>query len=54
MSAEEEADEPYELVIRFNSRPSDEAAHAIVDALLSVLSMHRVDAELLTKVTVEI
>ena len=54
LSADSEADEPYELVIRFNSRPSDEAAHAIVDALLSVLSMHRVDAELLTKVTVEI
>jgi len=54
LSAEEEADEPYELIIRFNSRPSDEAAHAIVDALLSVLSKHRVNAELLTKYAVAV
>lgn len=40
-------DEPYELIIRFNSRPSDNAAHAIVDALLSVFSKHRVDAKVI-------
>jgi hypothetical protein len=38
-------DQPYELIIRFNSRPSDDAAHAIVEALFSVFSKHRVDAE---------
>ena len=43
----DEKDRPYELIIRFNSRPSDDAAHAIVDALLSVFSKHRVDAEVI-------
>ena len=43
----DEKDRPYELIIRFNSRPSDDAAHAIVDALLSVFSKHRVDAKVI-------
>ena len=42
---DEDDDQPYELIIRFNSRPSDDAAHAIVEALLSVFSKHRVDAK---------
>jgi len=41
-------DQPYELIIRFNSRPSDDATHAIVEALFSVFSKHRVDAEVVT------
>jgi len=45
----DEKDQPYELIIRFNSRPSDAAAHAIVEALFSVFSKHRVEAEVLTK-----
>lgn len=49
---EEEADEPYELVIRFKSRPSTDATQAIVEALTSVFNKHCVEAELLTKATV--
>jgi hypothetical protein len=51
LNAEEEADEPYEVVIRFKSRPSTDATHAIVEALTSVFSKHRVEAEILTKET---
>ena len=51
VTAEEEADEPYEVVIRFKSRPSTDATHAIVEALTSVFSKHRVEAEILTKET---
>jgi hypothetical protein len=51
VSAEEEADEPHEVVIRFKSRPSTDATHAIVEALTSVFSKHRVEAEILTKET---
>lgn len=51
VTAEEEADEPYEVVIRFKSRPSTAATHAIVEALTSVFSKHRVEAEILTKET---
>jgi len=43
--ADEDDDQPYELIIRFKSRPSDDAAHAIVEALLSVFSEQRVNAE---------
>ena len=46
--AEDEIDEPYELVIRFKSRPSVDATHAIVEALTSLFSKHRVDAEIVT------
>jgi 2C-methyl-D-erythritol 2,4-cyclodiphosphate synthase len=42
---DEESDQPYDIVIKFNSRPSDIAMHAIVDALLSVFRKHNVDAE---------
>ena len=42
---DEDDDQPYELIIRFKSRPSDDAAHAIVEALLSVFSEQRVNAE---------
>lgn len=45
---EEEVDEPYEVFIRFKSRPSTEATQAIVEALTSVFSKHRVEAEIST------
>ena len=51
LSADSEADEPYEVVVRFKSRPSTAATHAIIEALTSVFSEHRVDAEILTKET---
>ena len=51
LNAEEEADEPYEVVIRFKSRPSTDATQAIVEALTSVFSKLRVEAEILTKET---
>jgi len=41
---DEESDQPYDIVIKFNSRPSDTAISAIVDALLSVFRKHNVDA----------
>lgn len=50
----DEKDQPYELIIRFNSRPSDDAAHAIVEALFGVFSKHRVEAEVLAKDAVAI
>jgi hypothetical protein len=45
---EEEVDEPYEVFIRFKSRPSTEATQAIVEALTSVFSKHRVEAAIST------
>ena len=45
---DEESDQPYDIVIKFNSRPSDTAIHAIVDALLSVFRKHNVDAEVVS------
>ena len=45
---DEESDQPYDIVIKFNSRPSDIARHAIVDALLSVFRKHNVDAEVVS------
>ena len=51
VTAEEEADGPYEVVIRFKSRPSTAATHAIIEALTSVFNKHRVEAEILTKET---
>ena len=51
VTAEEEADGPYEVAIRFKSRPSTAATHAIIEALTSVFSEHRVEAEIMTKET---
>jgi hypothetical protein len=51
VTAEEEADEPYEVVIRFKSRPSIEATQEIVEALTSVFNRHCVEAEILTTET---
>ena len=51
LSADSEADEPYEVVIRFKSRPSTDATHAIIEALTSVFSEHRVEAEIWSKET---
>ena len=45
---DEDSDQPYDIVIKFNSRPSDIARHAIVDALLSVFRKHNVDAEVVS------
>jgi hypothetical protein len=45
---DEESDQPYDIVIKFNSRPSDIAMHAIVDALISVFRKHNVDAEVVS------
>ena len=45
---DEDSDQPYDIVIKFNSRPSDTAIHAIVDALLSVFRKHNVDAEVVS------
>jgi hypothetical protein len=45
---DEESDQPYDIVIKFNSRPSDIAISAIVDALLSVFRKHNVDAEVVS------
>ena len=42
----DEKDQPYELIIRFNSRPSVVATHAIVESLTGLFSKHRVDAEI--------
>jgi hypothetical protein len=42
---DEESDQPYDIVIKFNLRPSDIAISAIVDALLSVFRKHNVDAK---------
>ena len=44
----EESDQPYDIVIKFNSRPSDTAMHAIADALISVFRKHNVDAEVVS------
>jgi len=43
-----ESDQPYDIVIKFNLRPSDIAISAIVDALLSVFRKHNVDAEVVS------
>ena len=45
---DDDSDQPYDIVIKFNSRPSDIARHAIVDALLSVFRKHNVDAEVVS------
>ena len=45
---DDDSDQPYDIVIKFNSRPSDTAIHAIVDALLSVFRKHNVDAEVVS------
>lgn len=39
----EEAFEPYEITIRFNSKPSDVAVAALVESLVTIKSKHRLD-----------
>ena len=38
--------QPYELLLCFNSKPSDEARHYLVDCILTLKSKYRVDIEL--------
>ena len=38
--------EPYELLLCFNSQPSDEARHYLVDCIFTLKSKYRVDIEL--------
>ena len=45
---DEDSEQPNDIVIKFNSRPSDTAMHAIVDALLSVFRKYNVDAEVVS------
>jgi hypothetical protein len=40
---DEEAFEPYEITIRFNSKPSDVAVTALVESLVTIKSKHRLD-----------
>lgn len=42
---DDEAFEPYEITIRFNSKPSDVAVAALVESLLTIKSKHRLDFE---------
>ena len=49
VSAEDRAVEPYDVVIRFITRPSADAIQAIVEALTSVFEQHRVNADIFTK-----
>ena len=37
--------EPYEIAIRFNSKPSDIAAAELVESLLTIKSKYRLDFE---------
>jgi len=48
------ADEPYVVVIRFRSRPSEAATFAMLDAITSVISKHRIDAEITSSRTCEV
>lgn len=41
----EEDFEPYEITIRFNSKPSDDAVAALVESLLTIKSKYRLDFE---------
>ena len=47
------ADEPYDVVIHFRSRPSEAATFAMLDAITSVISKHRLDAEITSSRTCE-
>ena len=47
------ADEPYDVVIHFRSRPSEGATFAMLDAITSVISKHRLDAEITSSRTCE-
>ena len=47
------ADEPYDVVIHFRSRPSEAATFAMLDAITSVISKHRIDAEITSSRTCE-
>lgn len=40
---DEEAFEPYEITIRFNSKPSDVAVAALVESIVTIKSKHRLD-----------
>jgi hypothetical protein len=45
--AEDEVEfEPYKIVLCFNSKPSDEARHYLVDCIFTLKSKYRVDIEL--------
>ena len=49
MKVEDEVEDefqPYELLLCFNSKPSDEARHYLVDCILTLKSKYRVDIEL--------
>ena len=52
-SGDDLADEPYDVVIRFRSRPSEAATFAMLDAITSVISKHRIDAEITSSRTCE-
>jgi len=47
MKVEDEVEfEPYKIVLCFNSKPSDEARHYLVDCIFTLKSKYRVDIEL--------
>ena len=52
-SGDDLADEPYDVVIHFRSRPSEAATFAMLDAITSVISKHRIDAEITSSRTCE-
>ena len=52
-SGDDLADEPYVVVIRFRTRPSEAATFAMLDAITSVISKHRIDAEITSSRTCE-
>ena len=52
-SGDDLADEPYVVVIRFRTRPSEAATFAMLDAITSVISKHRLDAEITSSRTCE-
>ena len=52
-SGDDLADEPYDVVIHFRSRPSEAATFAMLDAITSVISKHRLDAEITSSRTCE-
>jgi hypothetical protein len=41
--ADSEAFEPYEITIRFNSKPSDVAVAALVESIVTIKSKHKLD-----------
>jgi hypothetical protein len=46
----EQVFEPYEVTLRFNSKPSDDALAMLVESVLSLKSKYRLDVEIVTQI----